>query len=504
MKKSLLALFIALTNFHVLAQSSSFKTTWKTNNPGTSNSTSITVPTTGTGYNYDVDWNDDGIFDQIGLTGSVTHNFGVAGTYTFAIRGSFPRIYFNNTGDKEKLLNVNQWGTIGWTSMAGAFNGCINFDINATDTPNLTNVTDMSYMFANCNINGPANINSWNVSNVTNMAGMFYFNIFFNQNIGSWNVSNVTNMESMFSFARNFNQNIGLWNVSNVTDMNNMFGYDVFFNQDISSWNVSNVTNMRAMFTFCRFNQNITAWNVSKVTDMSEMFSSNINFNQNIGSWNVSNVTKMNRMFFGADSFNQNISAWNVSKVTNMERMFTGASLFNQNIGTWDVAKVTDMQQMFYSASTFNQNLGAWNIAMVSSLNNIFNYSGISRSNYDNILIAWDAAGYVNKTLSTPDFTLNKLKYCAGQTARTNLISKGWLIAGDVLVCSAISVNSGNWEAPLTWDIRDVPTNMDNVVISPNHTVNITTSSPVTKNLTISANAILKYINATNGLSLHP
>ncbi len=40
----------------VLAYSSAeFVTVWKTDNTGSSNSTSITIPTTGTGYNYDVD-----------------------------------------------------------------------------------------------------------------------------------------------------------------------------------------------------------------------------------------------------------------------------------------------------------------------------------------------------------------------------------------------------------------------------------------------------------------
>ncbi|MBK8194340.1 MAG: BspA family leucine-rich repeat surface protein [Lewinellaceae bacterium] len=70
-----------------------FITTWKTDNPGASNSTSITIPTTGAGYNYEVDWNNDGIYEQSGLTGNVTHNFGVAGTYTIRIRGNFPRIF---------------------------------------------------------------------------------------------------------------------------------------------------------------------------------------------------------------------------------------------------------------------------------------------------------------------------------------------------------------------------------------------------------------------------
>ena len=33
----------------------------------------------------------------------------------------FPRIYFNNGGDRQKLLTIEQWGTGKWTSMNSAF-----------------------------------------------------------------------------------------------------------------------------------------------------------------------------------------------------------------------------------------------------------------------------------------------------------------------------------------------------------------------------------------------
>ena len=51
----LLALFFFFaTSIPAFAQS--FITTWKTDNFGISDSTSITIPTTGSGYNYDIDW----------------------------------------------------------------------------------------------------------------------------------------------------------------------------------------------------------------------------------------------------------------------------------------------------------------------------------------------------------------------------------------------------------------------------------------------------------------
>nr|WP_244831640.1 BspA family leucine-rich repeat surface protein [Candidatus Vampirococcus lugosii] len=48
--------------------------------------------------------------------------------------------------------------------------------------------------------------------------------------------------------GEDFNQDIGNWDVSNVTDMEGMFLRAESFNQDISNWNVSNVTNMSMMF----------------------------------------------------------------------------------------------------------------------------------------------------------------------------------------------------------------------------------------------------------------
>ena len=45
------------------APADDFVTTWQTDNSGTSNATSITVPMVGGAY--DVDWNNDGIFDGL-------------------------------------------------------------------------------------------------------------------------------------------------------------------------------------------------------------------------------------------------------------------------------------------------------------------------------------------------------------------------------------------------------------------------------------------------------
>ena len=81
-------------------------------------------------------------------------------------------------------------------------------------------------------------ISSWDVSEVTDMSGLFKDAEEFNDDIGSWDVSNVTNMKEMFEGeyhkeTQAFNQDIGGWDTSNVTDMSGMFAYCESFNQNI-------------------------------------------------------------------------------------------------------------------------------------------------------------------------------------------------------------------------------------------------------------------------------
>jgi len=198
------------------------------------------------------------------------------GNHTVKIIGNFPAIQMRDIPwhmtDEEKinakqLQKVTQWGDIQWKSMRYAFNYCTNFELNATDTPYLSNVTDMGFMFAEADAFNQ-DISSWDVSNVTDMRYMFYNANSFNQDISSWDVSNVTDMYAIFGLALAFNQDVSSWDVSNVTDMNYMFAGAESFNQDISSWNVSNVTNMSYMFAGAElFNQDLSSWDVSNVTE---------------------------------------------------------------------------------------------------------------------------------------------------------------------------------------------------------------------------------------------
>ena len=102
---------------------------------------------------------------------------------------------------------------------------------------NTYGVTDMSRLFVFYNGLKIKNIkiDKWDVSNVTDMSYMFYYCENFNGNLSDWDVSNVTNMAWMFYNCRKFNgKGLENWNVSNVTDMDYMF--DSCWSLKIPSW----------------------------------------------------------------------------------------------------------------------------------------------------------------------------------------------------------------------------------------------------------------------------
>ena len=145
--------------------------------------------------------------------------------------------------------------------------------------------------------------------------------------------SNVTDMSSAFAEA-SFNEDISSWDTSNVTNMAQMFYSCSEFNQDISSWDTSNVTNMFRMFVKCyAFNQNIGGWDTSNVTNMSSMFFSCYAFNQDIGGWDTSNVSTMTEMFYSCYAFNQDLSEWCVTHTSSTP------SDFNSSASAWTLPR---------------------------------------------------------------------------------------------------------------------------------------------------------------------
>ena len=376
-----------------------FISTWDTRltGSGTSNSSSIVLPLYGT-QAITASWG-DGTTSNISSSAQVdrTHSYATPGIYTVTITGAGQGFQFNNTGDRTKILDAGQWGSIS-ASANQAFQGATNLLGTAADYPPLQ-TTNLSYFFnAATKFNG--NINNWRPISCSNFSGMFYDATTFNQPLGNWTFATTgsisINTSYMFSGASSFNQNIGSWNTIRVTNMSSMFqGNGMKFNNggsdSIKNWDTSNVTDMSYMFWRCLFNQPIGTWNVGNVTNFDLMFWQSA-FNQNIGAWNVEKATSMSQVFSYTgfnNSGSNSINNWRPISCSNFSLMFRDSS-FNQPIGNWPIsASSVDMGGMFLSATAFNQDLGAWDVSKVTSLGGIFQSATSFNNSGSNSINNW-------------------------------------------------------------------------------------------------------------------
>lgn len=617
-----------------------FITTWQTHDG------SITIPTypTGYGYSYDysVTWKDSNnqvvgtIINQTSHT-TIT-DLQSNEVYQIEITGEFPGIQLNNSSIATKLLSIEQWGDIQWKSFKNAFYGGINMTYNASDIPNLQNVSSMSHMFT-FTPKFDGNLEDWVVSNVTDMSLMFYEASSFKGNLSKWDVSNVTNMHGMFGEAIAFDGDIEGWNVEKVNDMGYMLSGATCFNRNLESWDISSVENMQHMLdnsglslenydktlagwadldknsgetkipnditlgaanlTYCNafdertilvntfkwnfnrdnpaqgcspfittwiatdgeitiptyttdygytyqyeikwrntenvddygeflnqtgdskitglsanapyeiaitgdfpgiyfnhigdkdkiqsidqwgsikwFNMNhafagcsklkisasdkpdlsdvtdmkgmfayagsvdadLSHWDVSNVQDMSYMFDHAVSFKGDISSWVVSSVTDMTFMLAFLPDFNTDISGWNVSNVTDMYGMFAESKSFNQNISKWEVSKVIGMHGMFSGAVSFDQDLGEWDISKVIDMGHMLDNTGLSKHHYDHTLMGWAQLDSDNNEIKIPEnITLGAagLTFCRSSHDRSILVggNYNWTINGDRPIC---------------------------------------------------------------------
>ncbi|WP_188752688.1 BspA family leucine-rich repeat surface protein [Parapedobacter defluvii] len=378
-----------------------FITTWQTTNAGISGNDEINIPTSGSGYNYDVYWekvddiNVNGT--ETGINGDLTITFPSPGIYRVTITGDFPRIYFNNEGDKDKILTVDQWGDIVWESMAYAFYGARNLQVTTTEAPNLSQVSNLNSMFRNTES--------------------------FNQDLSSWDVSGVSSAYEMFAGAKAFNGSLAGWEpgaaLTNGCDLGGMFRETEVFNQDLSSWDVSKVNSMYEVFARSRaFNGSLAGWEPGAA---------------------LANGCDLGGMFRETEVFNQDLSSWDVSKATNMYGMFEEAKVFNGSLVGWQPGVALlggcDLGAMFREAEAFDQSLGSWDIAKASTLYQMLHYSGLSAANYDATLIGWAAQENIPVDMN---LGAESLTYCAGADARQQLIDDfSWTIndAGEADDC---------------------------------------------------------------------
>jgi surface protein len=348
-----------------------FVSTWDTTQAGSASDTIVLPMTAGP----TVDWGDGTV------NTSNTHTYASGGVYTVTIEGAVTTFRFANSGDKKKITDISNWGGFD-VSNNQVFYGCSNLDISATDAPTIS-TSSLSMMFRLC-------------SSLTT------------PDLSNWDLSVVSNVQSMFNTCVSFNSDISMWDMSSITLLG---GYSGGFDL--------------GMFTGCTiFDQPIGGWNIAP-TDIRGTFRNCNNFNQDLSNWDISGCSDLFRLFSGATLFNGDLSSWDVSSVVSLFETFINNLAFNQDIGAWDVSSVTNMQSMFRNADDFDQDISSWDINQVSNFANFMIFAtGLSTTNYDALLIAWDAQGAMSYS-GTVNF--GGSQYTSGgaaEAARTNLIVK--------------------------------------------------------------------------------
>ena len=217
-------------------------------------------------------WSGDDVLNtNAGRYGSGRGTYWVYPGWITAAKDLIEKVMFKESFSGASVKNTNLW-----------FYGCSKLtSLYGLSYLNLSEATNMSYMFTDCKL-------------LTNL------------DFSDANTSKVTAMDYMFSGCSSLTSlDLSNFDTSNVTDMSSMFAGCSLQTLDLSSFDTSNVTNMESMFYDCSSLQyvNLSSFNTSNVTSMYGMFEKCSKLSSlDLSSFNVSEVTTFKAMFYGCSN----------------------------------------------------------------------------------------------------------------------------------------------------------------------------------------------------------
>lgn len=365
---------------------------------------------------------------DIDFGGSGTYQIHIDPVYVPSGTNDFDDFDFDNTGDKLKLVSIDNWGVTAWVAMAGSLRACDSLLTTAQDQPDFSLITSFNTLFRDCDLVNPDTSN-WDTSAINNMTYMFYNAKQANPDVSNWDVSSVTTIAYMFYDADAATPDTSSWVTSVMTRMEYAFAYCSLANPNVSSWDVSKVTTFYGMFRDTgAANPDVSGWDVSLVTNMSYMFYNADSATPDTSAWVTTALTNTSYMFMDCALANPDVSGWDVSKVISMIGMFRQADVINPDVSSWVTTALTNADAMFYFSPQANPDVSGWDVTNLTVAASMFNGAALSTVNYDALLIAWEAQA-VN---SSVPFHAGNATYTGGgaaETARSSLINThGWVI----------------------------------------------------------------------------
>lgn len=243
----------------------------------------FTIPCNNTGvYNATIDWG-DGTADSTITTyndADLAHSYASPGTYTIRISGSFPYIYFNNTGDRAKVRTVEQMGRVGWASWVGSFYGCSGitaFTVGNCDLPTSVSWTN--------SLRSMTALTALNLSGLAGVQPTSLSSTFFG------NVALQTLDMTMIDFSANANMVNAFRGMTALTSL-------LLPDNAVDS----TCTSLDRMFYLCTALEtfNTTGWDTSAVTSFSGVLRSMGTVNVDISGWRFNTATDVTLFLNGS------------------------------------------------------------------------------------------------------------------------------------------------------------------------------------------------------------
>lgn len=302
---------------------------------------------------------------------------------------------------------------------SGMFRGFDNVtEIYGADLFDTSNVTTFSMAFTGSTINAEMalkriDVSTWDVSNCTNMTGMFRLCTQLEElHISNWDISKVTNMTYMFYGCNKLKAlDVSKWNVSSLA-ANGLMGTFAFCNLitelDVSNWifdpnvdgwmfpmlfqgmNSLKELNLRS-FPFDKTSITMNIFygcssletlklpgpKLGKITSFQAMFENCSSLkNLDTSDWDVSGATNMSFMFYGCSALKEiDVSNWDVSKVTSFDHFAAHAGLVRKGIENWDTSSATNMNAMFHNCGEEELDLSGFKTDKVQFFTQMFENS---------------------------------------------------------------------------------------------------------------------------------
>jgi len=288
-------------------------------------SETVTIPCQNVGtFNATIDWGDGQTSDITAYNDAdLSHVYATAGDHTIRISGTFPNIYFNNTGHKAKLIKVLQLGDVGWVTLEKAFYGCFaggsGAEYEFTAGPcNTSSVNTMQHMMREwSSMTASPDLTGLDTSSVNTMRHMMsgWTSMMVPPDLTGLDTSSVTSMSAMMLGWTSMTASPDLTGLdtSSVTDMSFMMRnwFSMTSPPDLTGFDTSSVTSMAVM---------MSGWSSMTIGDIG------------VASFNLGLVTNLTGFAEGSafttEAYDAILTAWNAQDPVNGLSVHFGSSQY--------------------------------------------------------------------------------------------------------------------------------------------------------------------------------